>query len=283
MHGAGKKITTTVRQKKPPSLVATEGLKELIKEAKQVVKDIVAQCKEDASNKYTDKEFRASDKSLWLNRKEPRKGNQIKKPTGWARVTDICPNGVLFDDNTNAGDVVQGELSDCWLLGGCSAVLTGGLNLKDLFVAYDVKYGVYCLRFFIEGDWFYYCVDDLIPVDVNNKPVYGRNKNPGEFWVMILEKAFAKVYGSYEGIHFGYETHAMESLTGGVVTEIDLSGCNDEKNKNKYLQCYKTAFIIMVMPSLLLSKRKKKRKKKKKEEKKRREKREKKKRKKKKT
>jgi len=232
MHGAGKKITATVREKKPPSLVATARIKELETRAKDKVAAIVAKCKEDNS-KFTDPEFRASDKSLWLNRKGPKQGNAIKVPAGWARVSDLYPQGVLFKENSKAGDVVQGELSDCWLIGGCSAVLTGGLNLKDLFVAYDVACGVYVVRFFIEGDWYMITIDDQIPVDENNKPVYGRNKGTDEFWVMILEKAFAAMYESYEGIHFGYEAHAMESLTGGVVSEIDLSGCSDEANQKK--------------------------------------------------
>jgi len=107
-------------------------------------------------------------------------------------------------------------------------VLTGGLSLKELFVAYSVEWGVYALRFFIEGDWYLCVIDDYIPCDANKKPIYGHNKSNDEFWVMILEKAFACMYGTYEGIHFGYEHYAMESLTGGVVAEVEI-GVTDEK------------------------------------------------------
>jgi len=38
------------------------------------------------------------------------------------------------------------------------------------------------------------------------------------------------MYRTYEGIHFGYEHYAMESLTGGVVAEVDI-GVTDEKKQ----------------------------------------------------
>jgi hypothetical protein len=169
---------------------------------------------------------------VWLNGKGPKKGHQIKAPEEYARITDVYPKGVLFKADSKAGDVVQGELSDCWLLGGCSAVLTGGLSLKELFVAYSEKWGVYCVRFFVEGDWCLCTVDDYIPVDANKKPIYGHNKGDDEFWVPILEKAFANLYGSYEGIHFGYEHYAMESLTGGVCASVNIATTDDKKQQD---------------------------------------------------
>ena len=45
-------------------------------------------------------------------------------------------------------------------------------------------------------------VDDYIPT-LNGKPAFAGYKSGQALWVMILEKALAKIYGSYERIEAG--------------------------------------------------------------------------------
>jgi calpain-15 len=56
-------------------------------------------------------------------------------------------------------------------------------------------YGVW---FFIDGLWECVVIDDFFPTH-NNKCVFSKN-NRNELWVMLLEKAYAKVFGSYQAI-----------------------------------------------------------------------------------
>ena len=35
-----------------------------------------------------------------------------------------------------------------------------------------------------------------------------------QIWVMLLEKAWAKVYGSYDNIHSGYNEEGLNALSG---------------------------------------------------------------------
>jgi calpain-15 len=60
---------------------------------------------------------------------------------------------------------------------------------------------MYCVRLCIDGCWKAITVDDLFPVR-NNKPVFSQSSS-NEIWVMLLEKAWAKVYGGYSNIQAG--------------------------------------------------------------------------------
>lgn len=46
-------------------------------------------------------------------------------------------------------------------------------------------------------------VDDRFPVDADNRLVMAECRTSNCFWVPILEKAYAKLYGSYEAIESG--------------------------------------------------------------------------------
>lgn len=56
-------------------------------------------------------------------------------------------------------------------------------------------------------------VDDRLPT-ANGKLIYV-NAPEGEFWVPLLEKAYAKLKGSYRAVHSGRPTTAMRNFTGG--------------------------------------------------------------------
>jgi calpain-15 len=51
---------------------------------------------------------------------------------------------------------------------------------------------------FIDGVWKCIVLDDFFPLH-NGKPFFSRNSGP-EIWVMLLEKAYAKAFGSYQKI-----------------------------------------------------------------------------------
>lgn len=55
--------------------------------------------------------------------------------------------------------------------------------------------GIYLVTLFINGYEYPVIVDDYFP-SVYNQPAFCKTKD-GELWAMILEKAWAKVHGSY--------------------------------------------------------------------------------------
>ena len=49
------------------------------------------------------------------------------------------------------------------------------------------------------GDWKEVIIDDKLPI-LKGKHIYAHCADPTEFWVALIEKAFAKLCGSYEAI-----------------------------------------------------------------------------------
>jgi len=53
--------------------------------------------------------------------------------------------------------------------------------------------------------------------------VYAHSHNPQEFWLPLLEKAYAKLQGSYESINGGSMAVGLVDVSGGVSEKFDLT------------------------------------------------------------
>lgn len=84
----------------------------------------------------------------------------------------------------------------------------------------DQAKGVYEFIFYNEKDLSprRVCVDRTVPVFANSRGeycyAYGWTGTAGELWLSLIEKAFAKLYGSYESIQYGYTAIGIANLTG---------------------------------------------------------------------
>ena len=69
-------------------------------------------------------------------------------------------------------------------------------------------------------------VDDFIPCltgkTKSSVPAFTKSK-PNELWVILLEKAYAKIYGSYEKINNGITGTIIHDLTGAPYENFDVT------------------------------------------------------------
>ena len=65
----------------------------------------------------------------------------------------------------------------------------------------------------------------------NGKLIYLRSNSPNEFWAPLLEKAYAKFYGSYAAIEGGVSIDAAVDFTGGIPQIVKINHNMDEEEK----------------------------------------------------
>ena len=82
--------------------------------------------------------------------------------------------------------------------------------------------GIYHLRICKNGEWQDVIIDDYIPCYPNGGPIFSRNHG-NEMWVMLLEKAYAKVHGGYKNLTGGKPIHALSDLTGCPSMSLNFS------------------------------------------------------------
>ncbi|XP_049633518.1 LOW QUALITY PROTEIN: calpain-9-like [Suncus etruscus] len=162
---------------------------------------------------FEDADFPANISSLFYSERP-----QI--PFIWKRPGEIVKNPEFILGGATRTDICQGELGDCWLL---AAIASLTLNEKALarVVPQDQSFGpgyagIFHFQFWNYSEWLDVVIDEPDYPTFRDRLIFLHSADLNEFWSALLEKAYAKLNGSYEALKGGSTIEAMEDFTGGV-------------------------------------------------------------------
>ncbi|KFO56702.1 Calpain-14, partial [Corvus brachyrhynchos] len=145
----------------------------------------------------------------------------------WRRPHALHKSPVFYSANRKQLDLCQGLVENCWFLAALEA-LTFHQDILAAVVpqnqSFERKYaGIFHFRFWHFGEWVDVVVDDRLPVNEAGELLFVSSVYKNVFWGALLEKAYAKLYGSYEDLQIGQVSEALVDFTGGVNTRIKLA------------------------------------------------------------
>ncbi|KAA0148154.1 hypothetical protein FNF31_07466 [Cafeteria roenbergensis] len=149
---------------------------------------------------------------LWLRPKEI--GHRERGEREWT-LSHRQPAG---------SDVAQGTEGDCWLVSAMSVAAEGDGHVAHALRSASAEgCGAVQIRLCLGGLWTVVTVDDLIPCDaLSRRPIFASGREQ-QLWPCFIEKAIAKVTGSYRALSGGQVSEGLRLMTGASVTALLLS------------------------------------------------------------
>jgi hypothetical protein len=95
---------------------------------------------------------------------------------------------------------------------------------------------------FIDGQWQVVIVDDYLPVKKNSENLVFAKPNGNEIWVLLLEKAWAKVNGGYSTQFSAYLSTLSTHLQASLQEDTNILILN----KRNYGKFSKLAIILTI-------------------------------------
>ena len=138
-------------------------------------------------------------------------------------IKDLFDN--IFDEKINCTKFHQNSIGNCYFLDVVSLLSNYGQLLTQIFRIDKLNFqGYYEICLFIDGQWQIVIIDDYIPFLNINGEQYFIGCSPSEncncCYFMLLEKAFAKVKGSYLDMQGGFSGDVFQMLTGFYYIDI---------------------------------------------------------------
>ncbi|EPY31483.1 cysteine peptidase, Clan CA, family C2 [Strigomonas culicis] len=148
----------------------------------------------------------------------------VQRPTQYLSRDEVRAGVKPFCGPVVPQAVNEGHLGDSWLTSAAAILAEREHSVQNVFAQgsdAERRVGAYRTTVSKEGWWRSVIVDDYVPT-VAQHPVFASCLDyPRETWVPMLQKAYAKVHGSYAAVTGGDALQALQDLTGAPTYRFD--------------------------------------------------------------
>lgn len=147
----------------------------------------------------------------------------LDTPIHWRRPQDFFKGQWdVFTGSIEPNDIHQGKLGDCWFMCALASLAERPALVRRLFHFDEANAeGFYQILFCKGGEWTRVTIDDYFPCFPKEGPIFSRSQG-NELWVLLLEKAYAKLHGSYSLLRGGWASEGMMDLTGCPTLSLEF-------------------------------------------------------------
>ena len=203
----------------------------------QSFEDLIKEC-ELRKKKFVDREFPPIQTSL-INSSFSM--NNKWKKINWKRASEYLTEYIIFPSKFTVGELTKGVLNDNNFLSVVTALMEIPYYLKSIYLTQDVNnYGIYGVNLCKDGKYLPYIIDDYFPYDNRLSLECFSKGAKNTIWLQILEKCFAKAYGSYSKLETIDIDRILHDLTFAPIVTLDNSLKNlflklESANKKKWI------------------------------------------------
>lgn len=131
----------------------------------------------------------------------------------------------VFSDTMHPTDVVEGKLGDGYFVSALACLAEKPELVHKLIETQEYSDdGLYKVKICKDGNWVHVALDDYFPCSAQSggMAIFSRS-SANDLWVLLLEKAYAKLHLNYYTLKGGFVSEALQDLTGAPTKKLNLN------------------------------------------------------------